>query len=150
MYRVSCLDSLITNKFDMKDLSNKEFEDAPAKVKYIYMCAFMKQPIGSSIYEDAIKEHPEYFPDEVEHRKKWEAIPKEVHDAYFEEYHKIDEELFSDIPHKGKGIMFFANNPEADKEFSRAWEAANKKALPLLEALHRKFYSKYGIEWNEM
>ncbi len=90
----------------MKDLSVKEFEDVPSKVKYIYMCAVMKQPIDSTIYEDAIKEHPEYFIEEVEHSRKLDAIPQEVHDPYFKEYHKIDEELFSDIPHKGMGVCF--------------------------------------------
>lgn len=134
----------------MKDLTHKEFEDAPTKVQYIYMCAVMKQPIGSSTYEDAIKEHPEYFLDEIEHRKKWEAIPKEVHDAYWKEHCKIKEEVYKDVPHRGKGMLFYVQNPKERDEYNSAQEAANKKALPLFETLHRKFYSKYGIEWNGM
>jgi len=134
----------------MKDLTHKEFEDAPAKVQYIYMCAVMKQPIGSSTYEDAIKEHPEYFHEDVERRKKWEAIPQEVHDAYWKEYWKLDEEIYKNVPHRGKGLLFYAQNSKESAEYKSAWEAANKKALPLRETLHRKFYSKYSIEWNGM
>lgn len=81
----------------MKDLTVKEFEDAPVNVQYIYMCAVLKQPIGLDTYEDAIKEHPEYFPDEIKHRKKSEKIPQEVHDAYFEERYKLEEEIFKDV-----------------------------------------------------
>lgn len=60
----------------MKDLSYAEFEKAPSKVQFLYVAAIMKQPVGSQMIEDAIKDHPEYFPDELEHRRKWAAIPK--------------------------------------------------------------------------
>jgi len=132
----------------MKNLTHKELKDAPSEVQYLYMCSVMNHPIGSSIYEETIKKHPEYFPDEIEHRKKWEAIPKEVHDAYWKEYWKIDKEIYKDVPHRGKGILFYAQNPKEYAEYKEAFDAARKKALPLHEALHRKFYSKYGIEWH--
>ena len=131
----------------MRDLTLDEFEDAPTKVQYIYVSLLMNHPIGSSIYEEAIKENPEYFPDEIEHREKWNAIPQEVHDAYWEEYMEIDQEIFKDVPHTGKGLMFYLNNPKESNEHKKAWDAAYKKVLPLREALHRKFYSKYGIKF---
>jgi len=131
----------------MKDLTEKEFFEAPSKVQYIYMMGMMKQPIGSSIYEDAIKEHPEYFPDEVEHRRKWDAIPQEVHDKYSEEYWKLDEEVMKDVP-PSKGIIGWIDDQEGYSEWNKKWTEANEKAKPLREALHKKFYSEYGIEWN--
>ena len=131
----------------MKDLTDKEFFEVPNKVQYIYMMGMMKQPIGSSTYEKAIKEHHEYFPDEVEHRKKWAAIPQEVHDKYWEEYWKIEEEVMKDVS-PSKGIMGWIDDQEGYSEWNKKWTEANEKAKPLREALHKKFYSEYGIEWN--
>ena len=131
----------------MKDLTDKEFFEVPNKVQYIYMMGMMKQPIGSSTYDKAIKEHPEYFPDEVEHRKKWAAIPQEVHDKYWEEYWKIEEEVMKDVS-LSKGIMAWLDDQEGYSEWNKKWTEANEKAKPLREALHKKFYSEYCIEWN--
>jgi hypothetical protein len=131
----------------MKDLTNKEFFEAPNKVQYIYMMGMMKQPIGSSTYEDAIKEHPEYFPDEVEDRRKWDAIPQEIHDKYWEEYWEIDKEVMKDVP-PSKGVIGWIDDQEGYNEWNKKWTKANEKAKPLRESLHKKFYSEYGIEWN--
>jgi hypothetical protein len=132
----------------MKDLTAKEWETAPMEIKNLHLRAYMKLPTGCSTYENAIKEFPEYFPDEVEYSKKWNAIPQEVHDAYLEEYNKIEEMFFCNIPHKGAGMMFFAKHPDAHKEFNKAWIMARNKSLPFHESLHNKYYSKYGIKWN--
>jgi len=131
----------------MKYLNEKEFFEAPSKVKYIYMMGMMKIPIGSSTYEDVIKEHPEYFPDEVEHRRKWDAIPQEVHDNYLEEYWELDKEIMKNVP-PNKGIMGWIDDQEGYSEWNKKWTEAYEKGNPLREALHKKFYSKYGIEWN--
>lgn len=131
----------------MKDLTEKEFFEAPNKVKYIYMMGMVKHPISLKTYEDAIKEHPEYFPDEVEHRRKWDAIPQEVHDKYWEEYWELDKEIMKDIP-SSKGILGWINDQEGYIEWNKKWDEANEKGKPLREALHKKYYSKYGIEWN--
>lgn len=131
----------------MKDLTEKEFFEAPSKVQYIYMMGMMKHPIGSSIYEDAIKEHPEYFPDEVEHRRKWDAIPQDVHDKYLEEYWELDKEIMKDVP-PSKGIFGWIDDQEGYSEWNKKWTEANEKGKPLREALHKKFYSEYDIEWN--
>lgn len=95
----------------MKDLTEKEFFEAPNKVQYIYMMGMMKRAIGSGVYEDAIKEHPEYFPDEVEHTRKWDAIPQDVHDKYWEEYWKLDKEIMKDVP-PSKGIFGWIDEQE--------------------------------------
>lgn len=55
----------------MKDLTEKEFLAAPAKVQFVYVAASLKQPIGFEMLDSAIRENPEYFPEEVEHRRKW-------------------------------------------------------------------------------
>lgn len=59
----------------MRTLKAKEFYDAPAMVQHIYMCALMDQPIGCDLYNEAIEKYPEYFPDEVEHKKNPKIYP---------------------------------------------------------------------------
>lgn len=131
----------------MKDLTEKEFLESPGKVQYIYMMGVIEQPISLGTYEDAIQEHPEYFPDETERRKKWNAIPKAVHDKYWEEYWRIHKEIMKDIP-PSKGIVGCINDQEGYGEWEKKWTEANKKRNLLLESLHKKFYSEYGIEWS--
>jgi len=132
----------------MKNLSLNELEEVPVVVQYIWVMGASNTPIGSSIYNKAIKEYPQYFPEEVEHERKWSLIPKEVHEAYFKECHELDKVIYKDVPHQGKGIMFFVNNPKADKEHHTAWTEADKESESLRKKLHDKYYLKYGIEYN--
>lgn len=131
-----------------KTLTNKQFEEAPAEVQNVYIHALCKIPIGTSNFNEAVEKYPEYFPEETELRRKWAAVPQEIQDTYWEEYKKLDKEIYKDVPHKGKGLLFFANNPKEDKEHSIAWNKANEKSKPLKRALHNKYFSKYGIKWN--
>jgi len=131
----------------MKNLTHKELIAAPRKIQSIYFLAMTKTPMGSGLIESAIKEHPEYFPDEVEHRRKWILIPQSVHDAYWAESSKLQEKAYSDIPDFG-GISNAINHPEKFTEWKQAHDAASEKAKPLFKALHEKHYAKYGIEWN--
>lgn len=131
----------------MKDLTTKEFLDAPALIMHIYRNAMCKIPMGASLIERGMKEHPEYFPDEMEHRRKWEAIPQSVHDEYWKERTAIHTKVFKNMP-GSKGILGWANDPEGYLKWSKQWEKCRKKELPLIEKLHNKFYSKYGIEWG--
>lgn len=55
----------------MKVLSGKELWDAPSIVQFIYVMSVAKQPLGSQMIEEAMSKHPEYFQDELEHRRKW-------------------------------------------------------------------------------
>ena len=88
----------------MKDLTTKEFFEAPSRVQYIFTAGMVKQYIGSSLYNKAIEEHPEYFPDEIEHRKKWASIPQKTHDDYWKEYWALDKEIMKDVL-DSKGII---------------------------------------------
>jgi hypothetical protein len=131
----------------MKDLTGKEFFEAPIIVQYIYIMAMNKQPIGSYIYEDCIKKHPEYFLEEIEHRRKWNAIPQEVHDKYWEEYWELEKQIMKDVL-PSKGVFGGINGQDGYEEWNKKWTEANEKGKPFRELLHKKFYSKYGIEWN--
>jgi hypothetical protein len=91
-----------------------------------------------------MKEHPEYFPEEVERERRWNLIPQQVHDAYLKELSEFNEILWKDAPKSG-GIFEMINNSEASKKYYEFWD----KAHPIQEAkekeLHKKYYSKYNI-----
>jgi len=131
----------------MKDLTYKELLEAPARVQFIYTMAMAKQPVGSQIIEDAIKESPEYFPDELEHRRKWALIPQQVHDDYWKEREILRAEMYKEMP-PSKGILGWIDDPKGYEEWNIAYEKCSKAEKPFAAALHKKFYGQYGIEWN--
>ncbi len=128
----------------MKNLTTEQFKKAPAIVQNIYIAGFAKQFVSVKTMNEAIEQHPEYFPDEVEHRRKWALIPPEVHDSYWKEYSAIEEEFFNNAP-SGKGLM---QQMKASPNWRKAWEGAREKTKQLRKDLHQKYYSEYGIEWN--
>ena len=131
----------------MKDLTYKELLESPARVQFLYTMAMAKQPVSSQMIEDAIKESPEYFPDELENRRKWALIPQQVHDDYWKERKILRAEMYKEIP-PSKGILRWINDPKGYEEWSITYEKCSKAEKPFAAALHKKFYGQYGIEWN--
>lgn len=101
-------------------------------------------PVSSKILEEAIAENPEYFPDEVEYRAKWDKIPQHVHDNYQKEMDALKSEVYKDMPHS-KGILGWIKDPTGLKEWESAYDKCRKIEEPLAAALHKKFYSQYGF-----
>lgn len=131
----------------MKDLTYKELVEAPTNIKYIYLMALSKQAVGSKIIEDAISEYPEYFPDELEHRRKWALIPQQVHKEYWKERESLRTRIYKELP-PSKGIIGWSKDPKGYKRWLEAYEKCRKVEEPLAAALHKKFYNQYNIEWN--
>lgn len=129
----------------MKNLTEKELLEAPEKVRHIYVCALSGVPVGVRMYEEAFSNYPEYFPDEVVYRKKYDAIPQSVHDAYFAELNEKVKDIYKDVPNKGVGFMFFVNNYKEYKKTSAAYAEARKIEKKIEEKLMKKYYSQYGI-----
>lgn len=131
----------------MKKLTEKELQEAPNDVQYVYMCSIINHPIGINTYQEAVKKHPEYFPEEVEYNKKWNLIPQEVHDSYWKEYLELDKEIMKNVP-PSKGIFGWAKDPEGLNEWEKTYYEAEEKGRPLRKELHQKHYSKYGIDFQ--
>ena len=131
----------------MKKLTYQELQKAPTIIQYIYMASVSKIPIGASTVDEAIKKHPEYFPDEVEHRRKWDLIPEEVHQAYNKEMSEMMDKIYEDMPEQ-KGMFAWSKDPEGYKEWEDKFYECREKEKPLSKHIHEKYYSKYGIEWN--
>ena len=120
-------------------------EDVPALVSFINMCAAMGIPVGTTLYDRALTDHPKYFPEAIAHRKRWDAIPKEVH----EEYRAATANMFSDrTAHEygGKGLVWYINHPKEYDEY-RAWQ---QEMQPEWDAedkvIHDKYYKAHGVE----
>lgn len=127
----------------MKALLPGEFKGAPVSIQYLYICAMNDFPVGSSILDEAMENHPEYFPDELAQRAKWDAIPSEVHDAYAKEY----VELMKMLP-QSPGLLKLAVGGEEADEYFRKEKKVGKEFESLSRELHDKYYGPYGIEFN--
>lgn len=131
----------------MRDLTSEELTQAPTIVQFIYLNSMMGLPVGISSLNDAIEQHPEYFPDEVEHRNKWEAIPDTIHKQYWDEREELTNRIMKDVP-KGEGFIWHAENPKKSEQVQKAQKKAMRILKPLEEKLHKKHYAKYGIEYS--
>jgi hypothetical protein len=107
----------------------------------------MKEPVGSQVIEEAMSENPEYFPDELEHRRKWALIPQSVHDEYLAEMQKLRTECYKDLP-PSKGIIFWVENSDDYNKWNEAYKKCREIENPLEKKLHKKYYGKYGIDYN--
>lgn len=132
----------------MKELTWKELQEAPGIVQFIHIASYSKTPIGMQIYEEAIRTYPDYFEEEVELRKKWDAVPQYVEDEYFKAMAKMRSHYMSKSPHSGKGLMFFIQNPDAFLE-SRNYDTAQRPAM-IREAkeIHKEFLASFNIPFN--
>lgn len=133
----------------MKHLSYSELLTAPAKVQFLFMASMNNQPVGGKMIDEAIAEHPEYFPDEVEHRRKWALIPQSVHDNYLAEREVLRKKCYKDMP-PSKGIIGWVMDESKDdyNSWQKDYDKCREVELPLAEALHKKYYSQYGIEFS--
>jgi hypothetical protein len=129
------------------NLTNEDFLKAPAKVQILCLTSDFKIPIGSKMLEEVIEENPEYFPDILEHRRRWETIPQEVHENYNKSEKEIYDLVFKDFP-ESKGIFGWIRDPEGFKTWCEEYEKRWSLMAPLLKDLHNKLYSRYGIEYK--
>ena len=133
----------------MKDLSYSELVNAPSIIQYIYIASVQNQPIGMSIYEEAMKSYPQFFKEELELRRRWDAVPEHIKEQYFDAMAKMYKTFDEKTPFHGKGIMFFANNP--DKFSQQMFYVESQRPLKIDEGkkIHNQFLSSFGIQFNE-
>ena len=133
----------------MKDLIYAELLKAPARVQYLYTMAMMNQPVGMEVLNEAMAESPEYFPDELERRRKWDLVPQSVHDEYWAEREKLKAEVYKDMP-ESLGIIAWASSENKDdyNNWNAAWKKCYAIEKPMAEEIHKRYYGKYGIEFN--
>ncbi len=127
----------------LEDMTMEDFEKSPGLIQHIFVAGICNRPIGMSLYEEAIEKHPEYFPEEIEYKKKWDAIPQSVHDEYWKEYWEKDKEIKKDLP-EATGLVGAMNNDDYHQALKKTYPARDK----MRNNLHKKYYSKYGIKFK--
>lgn len=123
--------------------SLEELFNLPNDVLQIWVKNSIGQPIGSGLLERAIENHPEYFPEEVEHRRKYNLIPESVHIDYFEEYFRRESEILKDQPYRVMGILYYAEHPDHYKACRDFAKMKEPELAALKEELEKKYYSPY-------
>lgn len=134
----------------MKKLTEQEILDAPEIVQHIYVATLFGTPIGFSLFDEAVTKHPEYFPDVIEHRAKWNAIPQEVHDAMHKELKEQFALLYPDSEGSplscSKGFLYWAKHPQEYELYRPIMEQRHKAYNELEILMYEKYYAAYGIE----
>lgn len=129
----------------MKNLTIKELEEAPSIVQFIYQMSVIKQPLGIAMIEEAMRDYPEYFPRELDHRRKWALIPASVHEEYEKERELLRLEMYKDMP-ESKGLLGWIRSPTSFQEWNKKYSECYDKEKSLAIELYAKYYSEYGIQ----
>lgn len=132
----------------MKELTSKEYDAAPHLIQWLYLQGIPGGMVGSNQLDVAIEKHPEYFPDTISFRKKWDLIPESVHEAYHKECAELRERVMKDLP-PSKGLMHWMDHPEEYEERSKQYATALSASKPEHKKIHQKHYAEYGIEYRE-
>lgn len=77
-------------------------EEVPELVLYVKTA----RHVSLTAFEECLDKHPEYFPEEVAHRKKWERIPGWVHEVYQKTIMDAFEAVEEKYPNPNKGRSF--------------------------------------------
>lgn len=134
--------------------SVKDHRDIPGIVQYLMAASYLNQGVGSWALEKALSEHPEYFPEVIEHRRKWALIPEEVKTAFFAESSEKEAALYEDCRKltSGEGGIMHWITREGQEEwikYSKCTETKRPLLLALKREMHEKYLAKYGIEFEE-
>lgn len=143
----------------------KSINDIPNEVLAVWAASFGGY-IGAEQLNNAIEKYPEYFPEEVEHKRKWDSVPQELKDRYFksdstfrltmtDEEENERENLFGKCPHpdlQGCGIIQRVTTHEhrgADFAENDAWnskwyEYQHKRDVDL----YNELFNPYGLSRN--
>lgn len=114
----------------------------------IEICAYLGKPIGPVLYNKIFNEYKEWFPEENEERRKWDSVPKEVKDKYYDELFDIQNELKKDLPNSGKGIWYWATHPKEHAEYDTAYSKIYPTLKKSEESLYNEYFGKYGLKYN--
>lgn len=124
----------------MKNLTTEEFDKAPTLVQFLHVAAISGIAIGSSIVNKAIADHPEYFKEELERKRKWDLVPNEVHSAYNKELSKMSQVVFHGFYRRGI-LRYDQSDTEYNEEYDKRW----KKMKEISDELFKKYYGPYGL-----
>lgn len=134
-------------------MKNKGIENAPNDVMYIHVMSMNNIPIGYDLYKRTLEKYPEWFPEEMEHKRKMGLASEKEMEAYykelFEETNKIRDKyrkkLKTDIETKDgmitmKGLEQALSNMDYNSNLSIKEEKEQEKTR---KKIYDKYFSKY-------
>ena len=124
--------------------SYEEIQQAPSLIQFLWINSMGDFPIGLSAYQKAMREHPEYFPDEIARQERWDKVPQEVHDAYWKEFWQMSNELHKDST-PNKGMIYWCDHPEEYEKWKKDWDKIRPIEEQKEKELHKKYYEPYGV-----
>ena len=131
----------------MSSMRFADMKPMPPLVMFIQVCGAMGIPIGSSTLEEAITKHPEYFPEEVENREKWNKVPVKVMEEYLDEFRELEKRTCGDI-FNGKGLLYYIEHPEEAHRNHVEYDQRLRQSKPEFKALHEKYFAAYGLPFK--
>lgn len=133
----------------MKDLSWEEQHSAPPLVIQIYWMARVGIPIGISLHDEAIEKHPEYFPEEVELRKKWALVPKKLEEQWLNKVVAINRKYREAAPPLPEGgLMAIVRATDENKKmiaWRAYWDDAHEVQKKEENELFNRMFNEYGL-----
>lgn len=131
----------------MKALTESEYEAAPGIIQACYIAAMHNEPIAPVVYNRAIEEYPEYFPDEIERREIWANIPVEVKQQYDKELavYKLDlmNKAPAEVTNEYDRIMLHKKNPKLYKKYKEFYKRSEKLIKEKEDELFTKHFSSF-------
>jgi len=123
-------------------------EDLPHEIMCLWVASMYNHPVGCSQVDKAMELYPEYFPVEVEYRRKMSMVPKQVSDAHMTELMALHNWWFSELPDSTKGLWYYSQHPEEWQDHWAASEALHKKydKEEMERRLWNKYYTLYGLK----
>ncbi len=140
----------------MKQLSKKQYEEAPSIVQAIYYAGMNKEPIQPEIYNKAITMYPEYFPEEIadreaikENERIWNTVvPIEVKESFNNAVELLRDDVLKDRPLKSDFEVLRAKvkDPKKFEEYTKFMEKATLKLEKEQKKLYNKYFKEYGLK----
>jgi hypothetical protein len=124
---------------------HNDITNMPALVAYVKMAGITGVPIGATTYERAIKEHPEYFSEEVEYRRKYAAIPEIEKEYHLRKLMECEIEKDEELKAAGyvSGIWAIINGTNNDK--GEVFDNIKAKYEDLREQENERFKKRWKL-----
>lgn len=127
------------------ELPKGDFNTWPSEMLTLWAMQTALGHVTSSVYEEAIKNCPEYFTEELEYRRIYDSIPKEVHEAYLKECRELFNEWRETNP--TRGLYYYLDHQDEYREYNERYKKYREEVeKPREKEIWEKYYGKYNLK----
>ncbi len=126
--------------------NNVPYEEIPPLIRVMALFCMSGTPLSPRVIAQAQEQHPEYFAEELENKRRFDAIPVEVHQRYAQLSWRLRGICLHGIPREG--LYENMHNPTGYQAYLRkkkVREPYYQQALPLL---HARAYAGYDFPYD--